>query len=104
MCWTRSCRASRRHSKRDAPGDRLWSPTRRKGCRYGAFGGTCGRHEPPGGCMTNEQIKEFRKRVEADDLLTRDEQLYILQQLYRANRRVQAASKAGFSTEPAKKP
>ncbi|MBX7250083.1 MAG: hypothetical protein K1X35_13690 [Caulobacteraceae bacterium] len=51
--------------------------------------------------MTNAEIKELRARVEAGKLLTREEQLFILQQLFRANRRVQAAKKAGFNVDPA---
>jgi len=50
--------------------------------------------------MTNEDIKLLRARVEAGNLLTKDEQLNVLQQLFRANRRVQAAKRDGFNTEP----
>lgn len=50
--------------------------------------------------MTNAEIKTLVARVEAGQLLDRDEQLFILQQLFRANRRVQAAKQAGFSVEP----
>ena len=50
--------------------------------------------------MTNEEIKNLKARVETGNLLTRDEQLLLLQQLHRANRRIQAAKKAGFNTEP----
>jgi hypothetical protein len=50
--------------------------------------------------MTNAEIKEMRARVEAGKLLGKEEQLFVLQQLFRANRRVQAAKKAGFSVDP----
>lgn len=50
--------------------------------------------------MTNEEIKILKARVEAGDLLRKDEQLHILQQLFRANRRLMAAKKAGFNTDP----
>ncbi len=50
--------------------------------------------------MTNAEIKELRARVESGRLLGKEEQLFILQQLFRANRRVQAAKKAGFNVEP----
>jgi hypothetical protein len=53
--------------------------------------------------VTNQEIKAFRMRIESDDLLTKDEQLFVLQQLYRANRRIQEARKAGFSAEPVQK-
>ena len=51
--------------------------------------------------MTNEEIKKLRARVETGDLLRKEEQLAVLQALFRANRRVMAARKAGFNTDPA---
>jgi len=50
--------------------------------------------------VTNDEIKILKARVEAGDLLRKDEQLHILQQLFRANRRLMAAKKAGFNTDP----
>lgn len=50
--------------------------------------------------MTNEEIKKLKTRVETGDLLRKDEQLAVLQALFRANRRIQAARKAGFNTDP----
>lgn len=50
--------------------------------------------------MTNAEIKELQARIESGRLLGKEEQLFILQQLFRANRRVQAAKKAGFNVEP----
>lgn len=72
---------------------------------YGAVGarrhaGQATHSELRGDRMTNAEIKELRARVESGRLLGKEEQLYILQQLFRANRRVQAAKKAGFNVEP----
>lgn len=50
--------------------------------------------------MTNEQIKLLKLRIETGNLLDQEEQLELLQQLFRANRRVMAAKKAGFNTDP----
>ncbi|WP_133768219.1 hypothetical protein [Enterovirga rhinocerotis] len=46
--------------------------------------------------MNNDTIKTLRDRVENDGLLTKDEQLLVLQDLFRANRRILAAKKAGY--------
>ena len=52
--------------------------------------------------MTNDEIKILKVRIESGNLLDKEEQLHLLQQLFRANRRVQAAKKAGFNTDPFK--
>ncbi|TDR90183.1 hypothetical protein [Enterovirga rhinocerotis] len=46
--------------------------------------------------MNNATIKLLRERVERDDLLTKEDQIRVLTDLLRANRRIQAAKQAGF--------
>ena len=48
--------------------------------------------------MTNQEIKALQARVEAGSLLDQQEQLLVLQQLLRANRRIMDAVKAGYPT------
>ncbi|TDR88900.1 hypothetical protein [Enterovirga rhinocerotis] len=50
--------------------------------------------------MNNDTIKALRERVQNDDLLTKEEQLEALRSLHRANRRIQAAKKAGYRELP----
>ncbi|TDR93103.1 hypothetical protein [Enterovirga rhinocerotis] len=50
--------------------------------------------------MKNDTIKSLLQRIEDGTLLNKDEQVEVLKDLLRANRRVQAAKRAGYIESP----